>query len=112
MSNSPHPSFSHRKGGSWKAKDELSASFSLARSGKLTLDRIGKRRMQVVYSLRETVGRLLIACFVEKVNLDVPALHGETLHLGRLVTERVYQHTRFRLYQSCRQFRRTYFAAP
>jgi len=60
------------------------------RGSILTLDRIGKGRMQVVHSLCETAGWLLIACFVEEINLNIPNLHGKTLHLGRLVAERGY----------------------
>jgi hypothetical protein len=52
------------------------------------LDGIDKGWVKVVNGLCETVGRLLVAGFVEEVYFDVPALHWETFLSRRLITER------------------------
>lgn len=41
--------------------------------------------MEVIDNLCEAVGRLLIAGIIDKKDLDIPPLHGESLHLRRLV---------------------------
>jgi hypothetical protein len=40
--------------------------------------------MQVVHSLSEAAGRLLLAILIEDVDLDGPFLHGEAFIDGRL----------------------------
>jgi hypothetical protein len=53
---------------------------------ELTLDWIDEGGMQVVDYLSEAFGWLLVSFFVKEVNLNVPRLHGESLHFGGLVT--------------------------